>query len=311
MNQNSDMALSIKSYRESFGLQDPGPGTEVQLDFMAGMDWSVIWPTCPDDENILAGWIKKKADAEAYCQEKGWVILVDHLPTMTEDTVIVINFSGGKDSSAMLAHVCEKFPNHKKLAVMADTGWEHPGAVEWARGITESFGLPLHVVRNEKKDFMGMVRSRKKFPSSSCRQCTSDLKRDPIHKWIRNMIPAGRVINCLGERAAESPSRAKKAPISKDKRISTVARNVITWLPIHSWSDEKVFSYLDEKGIPLHPVYSYLKRFSCRVCIFMTPADLTQVQKHDPEAITIIDDLEKEIGFTMKNGGPIRSFITS
>lgn len=28
---------------------------------------------------------------------------------------IVINFSGGKDSSAMLAYICELWPDHKKV----------------------------------------------------------------------------------------------------------------------------------------------------------------------------------------------------
>ena len=93
---------------------------------------------------------------------------------------LVINFSGGKDSSAMLAYLCDKYPHLLKHVVFADTGWEHEDAEQWSRSIVSRFGLPLHVVRNPNKDFFRMVRQRGKFPSPSQRQCTSDLKRNPI-----------------------------------------------------------------------------------------------------------------------------------
>lgn len=77
---------------------------------------------------------------------------------MQERMELVINFSGGKDSTAMLAWLCEQYPNAKKHVVMADTGWEHvdkpghwPSAIAWSEGIVAHFGLPLHVVRNPNK----------------------------------------------------------------------------------------------------------------------------------------------------------------
>jgi len=70
---------------------------------------------------------------------------------------IVINFSGGKDSSAMLAFLCEKYPNIKKHAILADTGWEHDGIVEWCKSIVSRYGLKLNVVRNPNKDFRSRI----------------------------------------------------------------------------------------------------------------------------------------------------------
>lgn len=119
---------------------------------------------------------------------------------------LVINFSGGKDSTAMLALLCERYPHVPKRVVMADTGWEHvdspgkwPSAITWSEMIVERFGLPLH------------------------------------------------------------------------------------------------------------PVYQHLRRFSCRVCIFMTDHDLRQVKQHDPEAIETISRIEEQIGFTMFQRGPIKT----
>ena len=223
---------------------------------------------------------------------------------------MIVNFSGGKDSCAMLAFLCENYPDIKKHVVFADTGWEHPDAEAWCKQIVEGqFGMKLNVARSKTKTFLSMAESRGMFPGMNQRQCTSDLKRDPIMTWVRNNVKDPVIINCMGLRAAESPGRAKKKKLHRNKRETNSKRTVWEWLPIHTWSDTQVFSYLEEKKIPLHPVYKYLKRFSCRVCIFMTKHDLHQVQEHDPAAINIISEIEKKIGFTMFQGGTIEEIL--
>lgn len=239
----------------------------------------------------------------------------------SENVAIVISFSGGKDSSAMLATIVENYPKAKKYVVMADTGFEHDDAIEWSKKIVESFGLTLNVVQANWKDgtvktFQGMVRDRKKFPSSSCRQCTSDLKRDPIYKWIRNNVSEPIIINAMGLRADESRNRAAKRVFSFNKRLSTKVinyqrkRTAFDWLPIHTWTTDEVISYLGDKDIELHPAYSYLPRFSCRLCILMRTKDIVAVYHNDRPAFDMVSDLEKEIGFTMRNGESLVQLIT-
>lgn len=224
----------------------------------------------------------------------------------------VISFSGGKDSSAMLAYLCETQPDAAKYIVMADTGFEHvkyTPAVEWARRIAGMFDLPLHVVRNPNKTFLSMVEARRMFPAPKYRQCTSDLKRGPIEKFIRNEVAERVIYNCLGLRAEESPSRARRATLSTNVELSKNGREVWDYLPIHDWSTTRVFQYLAEKKIPLHPMYQHLSRFSCRVCIFMREHELRQVQRHDPEAFEAIASLEERIGFTMRDGISLRDSV--
>lgn len=224
---------------------------------------------------------------------------------------MVINFSGGKDSTAMLHYLAENYPRHKRHVIMADTGWEHEDAIEWSRSIVEDrFGLPLHVVRNPNKTFLTMVEKRGKFPSPKYRQCTSDLKRGPIQKWIRNNVDDRHIINCMGLRAAESPARAKLKTLKRDKMMTNGKRTVWTWLPIHGWSDKEVYQYLANHNLPLHPVYDYLNRFSCRLCIFNTPAQLKAIKKHDPKAFKTISALEEKIGFTMRHNESIATAVS-
>jgi len=222
---------------------------------------------------------------------------------------LVINFSGGKDSCAMLAYLCEAYPDVKKHVIFSDTGWEHPGTEEWCKKIVEGFGLVLHVVRNEKKTFLTMSESRGKFPGMNQRQCTSDLKRDPIVKWIRNNVHDPVVINCMGIRSEESSGRAKKKKLSRNNRETNRRRTIWDWNPIKDWKETEVFSFLESRSIPLHPVYKHLRRFSCRICIYMTKHDLQQVNKFDPGAIEIIAGIEDRIGFTMFQGGKIKTLL--
>lgn len=222
---------------------------------------------------------------------------------------LVINFSGGKDSCAMLAYLCENYPDVKKHVVFADTGWEHKDAEAWCREIVSRFGLPLNVCRNPNKTFLTMVLNRGKFPAPEQRQCTSDLKRGPIQTWIRRNVADTVIVNCMGMRAQESTGRAKLRRLKRNAAMTNGKRVVWDWLPIHNWTEVQVLQYLADRDIPLHPVYSYLRRFSCRVCIYMTDHDLRQVNKHDPEAISIVSRLEEEIQFTMRPGKSVEQIV--
>jgi DNA sulfur modification protein DndC len=238
-----------------------------------------------------------------------------------EDIALVINVSGGKDSQYMLEVLCERFPHVEKHVVMADTGFEHVkpvSAEDWARQHAAKHNLTLHVVRNPNKTYLQMVERRGMFPSATTRQCTSDLKRGPIQTWIRRAVKHGLItkkiiVNCTGIRAAESAARAKQNPLKRDKTLSKAGRVVWNWMPIFKATLAEVIGGLAQRGVALHPVYvpeyhankqqgGYLRRLSCRVCIFSTDADLRAIYEHDRDAFEAVSGLEQRMGFTMKNG---------
>ena len=257
-------------------------------------------------------------------------------------TCLIVNMSGGKDSVRMLGHLCEAYPHVRKIAVIADTGFEHVkpiSAVEWARQRCDAYGVPLYVVRNPNKTYLEMVEERGMFPSSSTRQCTSDLKRGPIQTWIRRAVKSGlitekRIINCMGLRAAESPARAKQPKFQRNDAMSRGkggkpltpkaalhGRQVYDWLPIHGESLADVLEWHWRTATPLHPVYvpeyhrdgtrgGYLRRFSCRVCIFSTKADIHAIYLNDREAFDMVVALETKNGFTMRNGESLVQIVS-
>ena len=253
-----------------------------------------------------------------------------------DNFAIVVNHSGGKDSQRMLGFIRETFPQIKTYVVMADTGFEHVKpvtAIEWARTQAASYGLELHVVRNPNKTYLEMVEKRGMFPSPTTRQCTSDLKRGPIQKFIRS-LKERVVINCTGIRAAESANRAKQNPwkldegvcleqrINKAGEVTQLARTVYNWMPIFSESLKDVLNWHWQNNQPLHPVYvaeyhadgtkgGYLRRFSCRVCIFATDADLRAIYVNDREAFDAVAGLEQRMGFTMRHSKSLFQIINN
>ena len=77
-----------------------------------------------------------------------------------------------------------------------------------------------------------------------------------------------------------------------------------------------------KERVPLHPVYvpeyhrdstsgGYLRRFSCRVCIFASDHHLRRIYEHDREPFDLVSDLEEQSGFTMKAGRSLVQIVKS
>src|SRR5690606_3897624 len=127
------------------------------------------------------------------------------------------------------------------------------------------------------------------FPSPTVRWCTSAHKREQVSRlltWLTSQAlhvsnPPIRILNCLGLRAEESPSRAKKKPFTRDERSSNGKRVIDTWLPIHSWTTRQVWERIRASGVRHHPAYDLgMPRLSCCFCIFSPREALLLAGKH-------------------------------
>lgn len=226
---------------------------------------------------------------------------------VAQGAIFYISHSGGKDSQAMEIELSKIVPPDQIVVVHADLG-----EVEWVGvhdHIVANTQHHVNVVRAVKKDgsrktFLGMVKDRGKWPSSSCRQCTSDLKRDPIMKFIRNDLKAkGKTIavNCTGIRAQESSARSKKIPFQINNRESLGGgkRTVYDWMPIFNYSTEEVFGVIHAAGQKPFWAYEKNERLSCVFCIMGSLNDLRHGAEQNPKLYKTYVELEKEIGHTM------------
>jgi DNA sulfur modification protein DndC len=209
----------------------------------------------------------------------------------------VINHSGGKDSQAMYLLIRQHVPAAQRILVHADLGeveWE--GAVEQIRATTA--GEPLHICRS-RRGLLQMIRERGMFPSPSQRQCTSDLKRGPIERTIRQ-LGIKLIVNCMGMRAQESSGRAKLTPLKFSERNSKAGREWWDWLPIHDLSVGEVFASIAAAGQKPHWVYAAgMSRFSCCFCIMSNKADLITAARMNPALYREYVELERSTGQVM------------
>lgn len=234
-----------------------------------------------------------------------------------QGAIFYVSHSGGKDSQALYLHLSEFVPADQISVVHADLGH-----IEWEGTqdhINATIQHPLNVVR-AGKTFFDMVRHRARtrpdvpsWPSSATRQCTSDLKRGPIHKFIRNDMKqrgATLALNCTGIRAEESPSRAKKNPLKVNAALSRAGRTVYEYMPIHSWNTDRVFNRISQSDQTVHRCYERNKRMSCVFCIMGCSNDLKHGAEQRPELLKEYLDLEAETGWTMFNGKSLATRIS-
>lgn len=219
--------------------------------------------------------------------------------------IFYCSHSGGKDSQAMYLALCDHVPLEQIVVVHAGLG-----EVEWEgvqRHISDTIAHDLHVVE-PVKTFFDMVERRAEtrpdvpcWPSSATRQCTSDLKRSPIHKFIRNDMKARGVllgVNCTGIRSAESNARAKKHPLKINATLSKAGREVWEYMPIFNWSTAAVKLFVKSKGQSLFWAYEGNERLSCVFCIMGSPNDLAHGAKHRPELLDKYREIETRTGWS-------------
>lgn len=217
--------------------------------------------------------------------------------------LVVCNHSGGKDSQVMYLRLKNLVPAERLVVIHSNLGeMEWDGVKEHIYATVES-RHEIIVTANEKKTFLSMVENRGMFPSPKYRQCTSDLKRDPIKKVVNRLTNErgfDKVLNCMGLRAAESSARSKRSPFKLVKANSNSKRTWYEWLPIHHLSTKQVFDEIFAAGEKPHWAYEAgMTRLSCSFCIMSSDKDICTAAKLRPELLEKIAGLEQKIGATM------------
>ncbi len=126
--------------------------------------------------------------------------------------IFYVSHSGGKDSQAMYLYLRDVVPSAQLVIVHAHLGdIEWPGTIEHINNTRER-RHPFNIVRaidkrGKPKTLLSEVIRKAAakpdqvaWPSSAMRWCTSDLKRGPIYKFIRNDLKARgslRAVNCV------------------------------------------------------------------------------------------------------------------
>lgn len=151
--------------------------------------------------------------------------------------------------------------------------------------------------------------TRLKFPQVSAnlaqRWCSSACKVEVGARLLINdpRFTLGKTLVVTGERAEESPNRARYAtfePHRTDNRHGRTSRWIDSWRPVHGWSEKQVWEILERYRINPHPAYHIgFGRASCMCCVFLGPDHWATVRDIAPLHFQRIADYEKSFGFTI------------
>ena len=194
----------------------------------------------------------------------------------TQDEIpIVVGWSGGKDSTAILQliwNAIAALPPEQRVkpihVITTDTLVENPIVSTWVRNSLEQMkvaaqeqGMPVlpHLLSPDVKDTFWACLIGKGYPAprNRFRWCTERLKISPSDSFVRDMIrSSGEVVLVLGTRKAESVKRAANMAKHREWRVSDRLNtnpsrpNSLIYTPIEDWSNNEVWIYLNQYKNP-------------------------------------------------------------
>lgn len=212
----------------------------------------------------------------------------------------VLSVSGGKDSVALWCWA-KRTGLAPRLAVAADTGWEHDGWRDYLSVVEARLGEPCRVVRGE--GFEEAVRRQHMFPHGTTRWCTRKLKLEPFAAELdRIREETGDEVTALvGIRAEEGNGKGDKTDRATwPEREWSNEYDCEVWRPLLTWSLADVIAEHHRAGVPLNPLYRLgAERVGCWPCINAGKVGIRLVADLDPARIDRIREIERDTGATM------------
>lgn len=168
---------------------------------------------------------------------------------------IVISSSAGKDSQAMLDHVCQLASTagvmERVVVVHCDLGRvEWKGTADLAEAQADRYGVPCLRVWRRQGDLLEHIERMRFFPKPDTRYCTSDHKRQQIFRAFTAVTAASRSGDLL-----EQVEKRGMWPSPKQRYCTS-----------------------DQKRAQVHRVYTALTRKAQGVAMGLTPSQMPRAR---------------------------------
>lgn len=200
---------------------------------------------------------------------------------------IIVSFSGGKDSTAMLLRMLELNEPINEV-IFCDTGIEFPAMyshIEKVKAIVEKHDILFTTLKppNTYEYYMfNYVRTKRTgekqvglgWAMPRCRWCNGYLKRDVIKRYYSNLKKQYNIIECVGLAADEQKRLERPNNKEKTKRFP-----LVEW----GWTESQCLEYCYSLGFDWGGLYQHFKRVSCWCCPLQSLEGLRNLRKYYPE----------------------------
>lgn len=217
---------------------------------------------------------------------------------------IVVNFSGGKDSTAMVLRMMETGERIDEV-VCCDTYKEFPAMyrhIEKVRKVIEGNGIKFTMLRDENSfdyymfDYVpkeGKYAGTKGYgwANHNMRWCTGYLKREITSKYFQELRKKYNVIQCVGI-AADEGYRLKR----KSNKKKNHTHPLVEW----GWAEKQCLEYCYSKGYDWEGLYEIFSRVSCWCCPLQPLEELRKLRKHFPDLWEELKEMDKRTWFQFR-----------
>lgn len=180
---------------------------------------------------------------------------------------ILIGFSGGKDSEALLDLAVKLFGSDIPV-VFNDTKCEFSETYDFIEKMKHYFSLTdFHETEPLHSFFKELSYSRKaRFPLqalASRRYCCWTLKKIPLNRYGDKRWGELEWIAVSGTKKSDSRGRSDYEPFME---IDNTRANYYLCQPLVEWEDSDIDRYLEKNNLPINPIYQWYDSTGCAPC---------------------------------------------
>lgn len=206
----------------------------------------------------------------------------------------IINFSGGKDSTAMIHLMIERGEQIDEI-IFFDGGWEWPEMYEHIDRVERKTGLkitrlkPAHdfnyyFQQHEYWSRKYGARTGYGWPGVKLRWCTR-LKVDTIGRYLKK-YEKGEVIQCIGFAVGEEARAARKRVQDGAYRFPLIE---------YDYDELECKKYCYRLGYKFGGLYEYFDRVSCWCCPLQSMKELFLKKRHFPERWDLLREMDRKV----------------
>jgi 3'-phosphoadenosine 5'-phosphosulfate sulfotransferase (PAPS reductase)/FAD synthetase len=225
-------------------------------------------------------------------------------PMWEKAKTIIVEFSGGKDSTAAAIWAAAHKEGKEVILSFVDPGVEFPGITAHVMDVANFFGTNLEIVK-PKIDWWITI-AHEGWPNILYRPCATNFIHKPWAEFVKKHDPETTIV-LTGSRAEEANAgspKTERSPLSSLGKMQEKFQHFAPCFAITKPIEERIIA---ESGVPLWEGYSRgFVRTACWCCPGQCGLQAAALQKNYPGLCDDIRRWEKRIGMMVPTSG--RSF---